>query len=120
MYLEKIKNYVSGIDIPIVEVPADEIEQGLKIYLKSFNAGERMHLYYIYDNDLKSASMDEKALYSLMFMMCDKDGNRTENPENYGALCDLPLPLLQRLMDAQSRLINSEEVKKSSEQTMVG
>lgn len=115
MYFEKIQQYAVANAPSVVEVPADEIEQGFKFYLKQFNAGEKMHLFYVYENDLKNASMDERALYSLMFMLCDKDGKRTENPEKYGVLCDLPLPVLQRLIDAQSAMIaEAEELKKSS------
>lgn len=114
MYRELANKYRKDNPLKIIEVAATEISPEVKFYLKELNAGEKMHLFYVFDNDLKTATEDDRMLYALNMMLCDHDGDRTEKAENYSYLCDLPHTLLQRLLQEAIKLISVEpEVKKS-------
>ena len=100
MYAELINKYRATNKLKIVEVNAKDFSEiDTKIFLRELNAGEKMHLYFIFENDLKNASEDEKLLFALNMALCDAEGNRTEKDENYSLLCDLPNDLLQKLLE---------------------
>ena len=66
MYAELIKNFRAANKLKIVEVNAKDFSEiDTKIFLRELNAGEKMHLYFIFENDLKNASEDEKLLFAL-------------------------------------------------------
>ena len=84
MYAELINKYRATNKLKIVEVNAKDFSEiDTKIFLRELNAGEKMHLYFIFENDLKNASEDEKLLFALNMALCDSEGNRTEKDENY-------------------------------------
>lgn len=85
-----------------------------KFFLRELNAGEKMHLYFIFENDLKGASEDEKLLFALNMALCDSEGNRTEKDENYSLLCDLPNDLLQKLLEENTKLLTMSESEKKN------
>lgn len=117
MYAELIKKYRKEHPLKIVKVDIDEFNTAF--YLRELNAGEKMHLYYIFENDLKGASEDEKLLFALNMALCDSDGNRTEKDENYSLLCNLPNSVLQKLLEHNTKLITADDsIKKSSDQSM--
>ena len=122
MYAELINNYRSTNKLKIVEVNAKDFSEiDAKIFLRELNAGEKMHLYFIFENDLKNASEDEKLLFALNMALCDSEGNRTEKDENYSLLCDLPNDLLQKLLEENTKLLTmSESEKKISAVDTVG
>ena len=63
MYAELINKYRATNKLKIVEVNAKDFSEiDTKIFLRELNAGEKMHLYFIFENDLKNASEDEKLL----------------------------------------------------------
>ena len=106
MYAELINKYRATNKLKIVEVNAKDFSEiDTKIFLRELNAGEKMHLYFIFENDLKNASEDEMAL-------CDSEGNRTEKDENYSLLCDLPNDLLQKLLEENTKLLTMSESEK--------
>ena len=79
MYAELINKYRATNKLKIVEVNAKDFSDiDTKIFLRELNAGEKMHLYFIFENDLKGASEDEKLLFALNMALCDSEGNRTE------------------------------------------
>ena len=118
MYAELINKYRATNKLKIVEVNAKDFSEiDTKIFLRELNAGEKMHLYFIFENDLKNASEDEKLLFALNMALCDSEGNRTEKDENYSLLCDLPngdLPndLLQKLLEENTKLLTMSESEK--------
>lgn len=113
MYAELINNYRATNKLKIVEVNAKDFSEiDTKIFLRELNAGEKMHLYFIFENDLKNASEDEKLLFALNMALCDSEGNRTEKDENYSLLCDLPNDLLQKLLEENTKLLTMSESEK--------
>lgn len=115
MYADIVKKYRSSFPLKVkaVECP----DYGVTFYLKQLNAGEKMHLYYVFENDLRNAPETEKLLYALNISLCNKDGERTENVDDYRYLADLPNAVLQQLLEANTELLSlTDEVKKSSEQ----
>ena len=113
MYAELINKYRATNKLKIVEVNAKDFSEiDTKIFLRELNAGEKMHLYFIFENDLKNASEDEKLLFALNMALCDADGNRTEKDENYSLLCDLPNDLLQKLLEENTKLLTMSESEK--------
>ena len=118
MYAELIKNFRATNKLKIVEVNAKDFSEiDTKIFLRELNAGEKMHLYFmhlyfIFENDLKGASEDEKLLFALNMALCDSEGNRTEKDENYSLLCDLPNDLLQKLLEENTKLLTMSESEK--------
>ena len=113
MYAELIKNFRATNKLKIVEVDAKDFSEiDTKIFLRELNAGEKMHLYFIFENDLKGASEDEKLLFALNMALCDSEGNRTEKDENYSLLCDLPNDLLQKLLEENTKLLTMSESEK--------
>ena len=100
----------------IVTVNADELGKGTKFYLTELNAGEKAQIFFVFENDLKDAGEVDRILYALNFMLCDKDGDRTERTDDYSYLCELPYPLMNRLFNKVIELLNiSDELKKSAE-----
>lgn len=100
----------------IVEVNADELGKGTKFYLTELNAGEKAQIFFVFENDLKDAGEVDRILYALNFMLCDKDGDRTERTDDYSYLCELPYSLMNRLFNKVIELLNiSDELKKSAE-----
>ena len=113
MYAELINKYRATNKLKIVEVNAKDFSEiDTKIFLRELNAGEKMHLYFIFENDLKGASEDEKLLFALNMALCDSEGNRTEKDENYSLLCDLPNDLLQKLLEENTKLLTMSESEK--------
>ena len=113
MYAELINKYRATNKLKIVEVNAKDFSEiDTKIFLRELNAGEKMHLYFIFENDLKNASEDEKLLFALNMALCDSEGNRTEKDENYSLLCDLPNDLLQKLLEENTKLLTMSESEK--------
>lgn len=113
MYAELINKYRATNKLKIVEVNAKDFSEiDTKIFLRELNAGEKMHLYFIFENDLKNASEDEKLLFALNMALCDSEGNRTEKDENYSLLCDLPNGLLQKLLEENTKLLTMSESEK--------
>lgn len=116
MYRELVNKFIQDHKKKVVEVDGHELGDEIKFYITELNSGEKMHLFWVFDNDLKSASDDEKMLYALNFMLCDKDGDRTEQRDDYSYLCELPYPLLNRLITTVIDVLNiSSELKKSAE-----
>ena len=92
MYAELINKYRATNKLKIVEVNAKDFSEiDTKIFLRELNAGEKMHLYFIFD---------------------DSEGNRTEKDENYSLLCDLPNDLLQKLLEENTKLLTMSESEK--------
>ena len=53
MYAELINKYRATNKLKIVEVNAKDFSEiDTKIFLRELNAGEKMHLYFIFENDL--------------------------------------------------------------------
>ena len=116
MYRELVNKFAQDHKRKVVEIDGSELGDDVKFYITELNSGEKMHLFWIFDNDLKNASDDERMLYALNFMLCDKDGDRTERRDDYSYLCELPYPLLNRLIMSVIELLNiSTELKKSAE-----
>jgi hypothetical protein len=89
MYAELINKYRATNKLKIVEVNAKDFSEiDTKIFLRELNAGEKMHLYFIFENDLKNASEDEKLLFALNMALCDSERNRTENETGVGQESD--------------------------------
>ena len=113
MYAELINKYRATNKLKIVEVNAKDFSEiDTKFFLRELNAGEKMHLYFIFENDLKGASEDEKLLFALNMALCDSEGNRTEKDENYSLLCDLPNDLLQKLLEENTKLLTMSDSEK--------
>ena len=74
MYAELIKNFRATNKLKIVEVDAKDFSEiDTKIFLRELNAGEKMHLYFIFENDLKGASEDEKLENTKLLTMSESE-----------------------------------------------
>lgn len=79
----------------------------------------KKHRFFVFENDLKDAGEVDRILYALNFMLCDKDGDRTERTDDYSYLCELPYPLMNRLFNKVIELLNiSDELKKVPKQLL--
>ena len=92
-----------------VPISADEIEQGYVLYLRPMKGGE---LCYWREKTIDSsgsmfnASVTEKLMLGIALSLTDKDGEKIMIPDEYQTLNDVPLPVLDRLIQTFLKLNN--------------
>ena len=92
-----------------VPISADEIEQGYTLYLRPMKGGE---LCYWREKTIDSsgsmfnASVTEKLMLGIALCLVDKDGEKIMIPDEYQTLNDVPLPVLDRLIQTFLKLNN--------------
>ena len=92
-----------------VPISADEIEQGYTLYLRPMKGGE---LCYWREKTIDSsgsmfnASVTEKLMLGIALSLTDKDGEKIMIPDEYQTLNDVPLPVLDRLIQTFLKLNN--------------
>ncbi len=113
---EKLKKLPKLNPIP---VDASELEQGYTVYLKPMNGGE---LSYWRERtidpsgDLYNSSTTEKLLLGITICLVDKDGDSLLDIKEFQTLAEVPLQLLDRLIQAFFKLNNlSSEVNSPSD-----
>ena len=104
-----------------VPVSADEIEQGYVLYLRPMKGGE---LCYWREKTIDSsgsmfnASVTEKLMLGIALCLVDKDGEKIMIPDEYQTLNDVPLPVLDRLIQTFLKINNlgtSDSTKSADE-----
>ena len=92
-----------------VPISADEIEQGYVLYLRPMKGGE---LCYWREKTIDSsgsmfnASVTEKLMLGIALCLVDKDGEKIMIPDEYQTLNDVPLPVLDRLIQTFLKINN--------------
>ena len=117
-----------------VPVAADEIEPGYTLYMRGLKGGE---LCFWREKTMDAggsmfkASNTEKLLLGIALSLVDKDGVRIMTPDEYDTLNDLPLQVIDRLVQEFFKLNNlglseagksedEQDLKNSSEATPAG
>ena len=128
--MNTLKSKLSAMtQVQPVPVSADEIEPGYTLFLRPLKGGE---LCFWREKTLDKAgsmydsSNTEKLMLGIALSLVDQKGERLMTPEEYGTLNDLPLMVLDRLIQTFFKLNNlgvatetesETDLKNSSEAT---